>query len=169
MTNNEPLIINLQDAPKETQMTGDHWGATWKVMTPEMRERGGSLGMVWQILPPGRAACPFHTHQREDEVFFVLSGTGVFRYGEHVRTIREGDCISCPAGTGIAHQIANNSDRDLVYLAIGPHDPDEVATFPDSGKVFVRSLQRVGTFENTDYMHGEVDRPAILDLEPTAE
>ncbi len=164
MADTDPLITNLADAPEETQMTGDHWGATWKVLTPGMRERGGTLGMVWQRLPPGRAACPFHTHQHEDEVFFILSGTGLLRYGEEIRRLRAGDCVSCPAGTGIAHQIANDSDEELVYLAIGPHDPDEVATYPDNGKVFVRRLKRVGYFEKADYMAGEPDVPKIFEL-----
>ncbi len=78
-----------------------------------MRPGGGSLGVNLMRVPPGRAACPFHTHQREDEVFSVLSGRGLLRYGEEVRELREGDCVSCPAGTGVAHQIANTSDGQL--------------------------------------------------------
>jgi uncharacterized cupin superfamily protein len=39
-----------------------------------MRPRGGRLGVNHSRLPPGRSMCPFHYHQREDEVFFVLSG-----------------------------------------------------------------------------------------------
>lgn len=50
---------------------------------------------------------PFHYHLREDEAFYILSGRGVLRYGDDLREIRAGDCISCPAGTKIAHQIAN--------------------------------------------------------------
>jgi uncharacterized cupin superfamily protein len=64
-------------------------------------------------LPPGRSGCPFHTHQREDEVFYVLSGRGVLRYGETIDDIGAGDCIACPAGTGIAHQLANPFDEGL--------------------------------------------------------
>jgi uncharacterized cupin superfamily protein len=115
-------------------------------------------------VPPGRVAVPFHSHQREDEVFFVLSGRGVLRYGDELRDIRQGDCISCPARTGVAHQIANPYDEDLVYLSIGLNDPDEVCVYPDSDKVMVRSLKRVGRFEKTSYMEGEPERPRILDL-----
>jgi len=158
------MITSLANAPDETQVEGEHWGGTWRVLTPEMRERGGMLGVAWNRIPPGRAACPFHAHLREDEVFFVLEGEGVLRYGDEVRPIRAGDCISCPAGTGIAHQIANTSNADLVYLAIGNHDPHEVCTYPDSGKVMVRSLGTVGTLARTGYMDGEAERPKILDM-----
>ena len=130
-----------------------------------MRERGGRLGVAWNRLPPGRAGCPFHAHQREDEAFYIISGTGVLRYGDHVYPLRAGDCVSCPAGTGIAHQIANTSaTADLIYLAMGPHDPDEVCIYPDTGKVMVRSLQRVGWLDDVPYMEGEADRPAIFDM-----
>lgn len=81
-------------------------------------------------------------------------------YGPSAKAIAS----SAPAGTGIAHQIANDSDEDLVYLSIGPHDPDEVCTYPDSGKVMVRSLKTVGQLEKLDYMAGEADRPKIFDM-----
>jgi len=158
------LVTNLDEAELETQMEGAHWGGSSKVLTRGVRENGGTLGVSWQTVPPGRTACPFHGHQREDEVFFVLEGQGVLRYGDAHRPIRAGDCISCPAGTGIAHQIANTSDEALVYLAIGPHDPHEVCTYPDSGKVFVRSLKRVGYLEKAAYLAGEPDVPRIFAL-----
>jgi uncharacterized cupin superfamily protein len=101
---------------------------------------------------------------REDEVFFVLSGRGVLRYGDELRELRAGDCISCPAGTGVAHQIANPFDEDLVYLVMGPHDPHEVCVYPDSGKVMVRGLRRVGYLESAEYLAGEPEMPKIFDL-----
>jgi uncharacterized cupin superfamily protein len=154
-------VTNLDEAPTEGGGEAP-WGATWKVLTPHMRAAGGSLGVVQNTLPPGNVGCPFHWHAREDEVFFVLSGRGVLRYGELEREIGPGDCISCPAGTRVAHQIANPFDADLVYLAIGPYDPDEVCGYPDSGKVMVRALRAVGMLEKRDYMDGEPDPPLIL-------
>ena len=115
-------------------------------------------------VPKGRTVCPFHTHAREDEVFFVLSGRGVLRYGEDLVQLRAGDCVSCPAGTGIAHQMANPYDEDLVYLGIGANDPHEVCTYPDSGKVMVRALKTVGWLKADDYMAGEPEVPRIFEL-----
>ncbi|MCB9758259.1 MAG: cupin domain-containing protein [Alphaproteobacteria bacterium] len=157
-------IINLEDAPEESLFAGDHWGQHYRVLTPSMGERMGRLGVNCTRLPPGRVACPFHAHQREDEVFYVLSGRGVLRYGDALYPLRPGDCVSCPAGSGEAHQIANPYDEDLIYLAIGPNDAHEVCTYPDSGKVMIRSLQAIGRLEKTGYMDGEPDRPRILDL-----
>ncbi len=158
-----PLITNAETAPREV-MEEKPWGCSWEVLTAGMRERGGRLGVVRNHLEPGHTTCPFHWHTHEDEVFFVLSGRGVLRYGEHLREIGPGDCVSCPAGTRVAHQIANPFDETLVYLAIGPRDPHEVCGYPDSGKVMVRSLSAIGVLDKTDYMAHEPEQPAIFEL-----
>lgn len=156
-------VVNVDDVEPIERLSGEHWGGRFRPLTPSMRPGGGALGLNHNTLPPGRAMVPFHTHAREDEVFFVLSGRGVLRYGDARHELRAGDCVSCPAGSGVAHQIANPYDEDLVYLAIGAYDPHEVCTYPDSGKVMVRSLKTVGHLEATEYMHGEPDRPPALE------
>lgn len=169
-----PLVVNQADVPEIVQMDDAHWGCAFKPLTPALDALGEQekrqrprLGMNLSRVPPGRSGCPFHAHAREDEVFYVLSGRGLFRYGDEVLEIGPGDCISCPAGTGIAHQIANPFDEDLVFLGAGLNDGHEVCTYPDSGKVMVRSLQKIGLFEGTEYMHGEGPRPRLLDMPPT--
>jgi len=159
-----PRIVNV-DSVKEIELTeGEYWSSAWKPLTPALDVYPGRIGANLTRVPPGKTGCPFHTHAREDEVFFVLSGRGVLRYGDSVQEIRAGDCISCPAGTGIAHQLANPFDEDLVYFAVGVNDPHEVCTYPDSGKVLIRSLKTVGRLAEAPYMDGEPSRPKILDL-----
>ncbi|MGI9450047.1 MAG: cupin domain-containing protein [Geminicoccaceae bacterium] len=164
MTKQPPQVVNIDDVNDIERIIGDHWGGSYKPLTPSMQPRGGRLGVNLTRVPPGRSACPFHAHQREDEVFYVLSGRGVFRYGDNLQEVGPSDCIACPAGTGIAHQLANPFDQDLTYLAIGAHDPDEVCIYPDNGKVMVRSLKRIGYLATVDYMEGEPDKPRIFDL-----
>lgn len=162
-----PSIVNVDQVAEVDRQMGDHWGAPYKILTPSMRPRGGKLGVNQMRVPPGRAACPFHSHQLEDEVFYILSGKGLFRSGDTVTEVSSGDCISCPAGSGEAHQLGNPFDEDLVYLAIGNFEPHEVCVYPDNQKVLVRSLQRIGQLDQRDYMDGEPERPRILDLKPT--
>ena len=158
-----PLIVNTDDA-ETIEPTFGRWGSSYKVVTPAMRPAGGSLGVSHNRLSKGHATCPFHYHLREDEVFYILSGRGVFRYGDTLRDVGPGDCISCPAGTKTAHQLGNPHDDDLVYLAIGPYDPHEVCVYPDSGKILVRSEGTIGRLDATEYMTGEADIPPIFDL-----
>lgn len=162
----EDLVVNVHSVEEAGSVEG-HWGAFDKVLTPSMRPRGGRLGVVQTRVPPRTVGCPFHHHLREDEVFLVISGRGVLRYGDDLFELAEGDCVSCPAGTGVAHQIGNPYDEDLVYLAIGPHDPHEICGYPDTGKVFVRALATVGRLEKTPYMEGE-STPRLLDLAASA-
>lgn len=158
-------VVNLAEAEEqEAGSSAERYHQFYRVLTPSMQAKGGTLGVNVTRLPPGKVGCPFHYHTREDEVFYVLSGTGVLRYGDELLPLRAGDCISCPAGTQVAHQIANTGGEDLVYLAIGTNDSNEVCVYPDSGKVMVRSLHRVGYLEKVDYMRGEPDPPKIFEL-----
>lgn len=157
-------IINVDQASVEGGNAPSPWAGTYRVLTPQMRAAGGSLGVAYNTLPPGSIGCPFHWHAREDEVFYVVSGRGVLRYGDTVRPIRAGDCISCPAGTETAHQIGNPYDTDLVYLGIGPYDPHEVCGYPDTDKVMVRALKTVGRLEKLPYMADEPDPPRLFEL-----
>jgi uncharacterized cupin superfamily protein len=164
MSEPPPHVVNVNEIQEIEHLSGAHWGGAYKPLTPSMKPKGGRLGVNQSRLPPGRATCPFHYHQLEDEVFFILSGRGILRYGDEVRELRPGDCVSCPAGTKVAHQIANPFDEDLVYLAIGPNDPNEVCVYPDTGKIMVRALSKVGFLASADYMQGESERPRIFDL-----
>ncbi len=158
-------VIHVDEIPEKEHLHGAHWGGAYKPLTPLLSTAGrANLGVSLTRCPPGRSICPFHTHAREDEVFYILSGQGVLRYGDDLYDLRAGHCVSCPAGSGIAHQMLNTGDEDLVYLSIGLNDPHEVCTYPDSGKVLVRALETVGRLTRTQYMDGESERPRIHDL-----
>lgn len=59
------VVLNIEDAPKVGELSGEHYGDFDKVLTPAMRPLGGMLGVVRVRLLPGRVVCPFHRHQRE--------------------------------------------------------------------------------------------------------
>jgi len=93
------------------------------------------LGYNITVVPPGRRAFPFHRHHHNEEMFFILQGTGTLRYGDGEYPLREGDVIACPAGPAGAHQIINSGRAELRYLAVSTNRSPEVAEYPDSGKV----------------------------------
>ena len=157
------MVVNVDELPEAAAGAGPYDTVSHS-LTPSMRPRGGSLGINRMRLGKGQTTCPFHYHLREDEAFFVLSGRGVLRYGDELREIRAGDCISCPAGTKIAHQIANPYDEELVYLAIGAFDPHEVCVYPDTGKVMVRGVKQLGRVTPMQYFEDEPQPPRILEL-----
>ena len=93
------------------------------------------LGYNITAVPPGMRAFPFHNHRVNEEMFFVLEGSGEIRIGGAVHPIRQGDVIACPpGGPETAHQIANTGSVELRYLAVSTRISPEVAEYPDSGK-----------------------------------
>ena len=48
------------------------------------------LGYSYDVVPPGKRSCPFHSHHGEEEMFFIVKGTGTLRYGKETRRIRAG-------------------------------------------------------------------------------
>lgn len=93
------------------------------------------LGCNITAVPPGKRAFPFHNHRVNEEMFFVLHGTGEVRIGESTYPIRTGDVIACPAGgKETAHQIINTGTDELRYLAVSTKLSPEIAEYPDTGK-----------------------------------
>ncbi len=94
------------------------------------------LGYSYDVVQPGKVSCPFHSHRAEEEMFFIVRGEGLLRYGAETRKVRAGDFICCPTGgPETAHQLVNDSDAELAYISVSTMMPAEVCEYPDSGKV----------------------------------
>lgn len=134
-------IINLADiefGPRSAAFTppesaAERFDARIGYIAPRVGAQ--KLGYNLTAVPPGKRAFPFHNHRVNEEMFFVLQGTGEVRIGEAVYPIRPGDIIACPAGgKETAHQIINTGTEELRYLAISTKLSPEIAEYPDSGK-----------------------------------
>lgn len=117
------------------------------------------LGYSYDVVPPGKRACPFHSHRANEEMFFILAGTGLLRYGDETRAIRAGDVICCPTGgPETAHQIINDSDAELRYLSVSTMVTPEVCEYPDSQKVLAYAVtlsHMTARAAEVDYWQGE--------------
>ena len=157
-------VINLADLTLEmSEDDGTRYGGGgFGVISDRIGAK--KLGYNLSIVPPGRRGCPFHSHHNQEEMFFILSGTGVLRFGEQEHPIGPDDVIACPpGGPEVAHQIINTGTTDLRYLAISTKEQVEVVEYPDSGKIgaFVGDYGRMTLrklFREQDavaYMDGE--------------
>src|SRR5207244_3010189 len=96
------------------------------------------LGYSLTAVPPGKRAFPFHNHRLNEEMFYVIEGSGEVRIGKDVFPIRAGDIIDCPpGGQELAHQIVNTGKSELKYLAVSTMEGPEVCEYPDSGKIAI--------------------------------
>ncbi|QJR16081.1 cupin domain-containing protein [Usitatibacter palustris] len=94
------------------------------------------LGYSYDVVQPGKVSCPFHSHAAEEEMFFIVKGTGTLRYGTETRKVRAGDVICCPVGgPDTAHQLVNDSNAELAYISVSTMMPAEVCEYPDSKKI----------------------------------
>ena len=100
------------------------------------------LGYNITVVPPGMRAFPLHNHHANEEMFFILSGSGELRMGGETSPLRAGDFIACPpGGPEVAHQIVNTGSGELRYLAVSTMHVPEVVEYPDSGKIALVSRQ----------------------------
>lgn len=127
-------VVNLDELKLDPFSKGETFASAAVRIGPLIGAK--SLGYSYDIVPPGKRSCPFHNHHGEEEMFFVVKGNGLLRYGTETRPIRAGDVICCPTGgPETAHQIINDSDGDLAYLSVSTRLPVEVCEYPDSKKV----------------------------------
>ena len=98
------------------------------------------LGYNLTVVPPGKQGFPFHNHRVNEEMFFIIEGSGELRMGDRRYPVRTGDVIACPpGGPEVAHQLINTSDRELKYLAVSTRLYPEICDYPDSGKFAIRA------------------------------
>jgi uncharacterized cupin superfamily protein len=154
----ESRVVNLGELALEHFAKGDAYASRSVRIGPLIGAK--SLGYSYDVVPPGKRSCPFHSHRAEEEMFFIVKGEGTLRYGDETRRIRAGDVICCPTGgPETAHQIVNDSDAELAYLSVSTMMPAEVCEYPDSGKVGafgdggMRHMTRAQ--DGVDYWQGE--------------
>src|SRR4051812_21528553 len=56
------------------------------------------LGYNITEVSPGKRAFPFHNHRVNEEMFFILEGSGEIRIGTQTYALRAGDIVACPPG-----------------------------------------------------------------------
>mgnify|MGYP001367781784 CR=1 FL=1 len=93
------------------------------------------LGLSLWILPPGQAAYPYHFHLVEEELLIVLDGTPTLRTPAGTRVLQTGEVVAFPVGEHGAHQVLNDTDADVRFLAISTSGEPEIVVYPDEGKV----------------------------------
>ena len=87
---------------------------------------------------PGNQAFSYHYHEMNEEVFYIISGTGIVRTVKGDITVKAGDIITFPTGKEGSHVIRNGSDTEkLVYIDFDAINIPEIVHLPDVKKVMV--------------------------------
>lgn len=154
---NKPVIniadIELQPRPPALAATGaaaERYDARMGMVGMALGAK--KLGYNITAVPPGKRAFPFHSHQINEEMIFVLEGAGEMRVGEAVYPIRQGDFVACVAGgKETAHQVTNTGTVELKYLAVSTRISPEICEYPTTGKFAVFAEAPAGKDGKPDF------------------
>ena len=89
-----------------------------------------TVGLRRIRIDPGKWSTPFHRQTAEEEIFFVLAGSGICLHEESAFEVRQGDCIVHRVRQ--AHTLRAGDDG-VDVLAFGTRSPTEAAHLPRAG------------------------------------
>jgi uncharacterized cupin superfamily protein len=143
-------VLNIAEAPLMERGHGEQFAVKLARMGAAIGLEG--LGCMLHIVPPGKRAFPFHAHHVADELFFILSGEGEYRYGGETYPVKAGDVVAAPAG-GPAHQLINSGSAELRYLGISTNGGADVVEYPDSKKFAILAGMTAGNPMSAKFRH----------------
>ncbi|MFC4272386.1 cupin domain-containing protein [Sneathiella chungangensis] len=88
-----------------------------------------NFGVNLTRLAPGAESSLLHRHSKQDEFIYILEGSPTLITEDEEIVLAPGYCAGFPAA-GIAHQIVNRTDMDVLYLEVGDRTPGDEGSYP---------------------------------------
>ncbi|NEP09088.1 MAG: cupin domain-containing protein [Symploca sp. SIO2C1] len=104
------------------------------------------VGVSLAKIPPGKESFIYHSHYREEEWIYIISGGGIAEIDGEEFEVSAGDFMGFPTPS-VAHHLRNPYDDELVYLMGGENLEVEIADFPRLGKRMLRRGQDVEIYD----------------------
>ena len=100
-------------------------------------------------IPAGKESFVYHSHYREEEWIYIISGRGIAEIDGEELEVAAGDFMGFPTPS-VAHHLRNPYGEDLVYL-VGEENLDvEIADFSRLGKRMLRRGKDVEIYQTSD-------------------
>jgi uncharacterized cupin superfamily protein len=125
------VIAHWDDAPKDTAEVG-HLGAVWTNLGVAAGTK--SVGVNRIQIKPGKWSTPYHRQTGEEEIFYVLSGSGACLQDEGAYEVRAEDCIV--HGLRQAHSLRAGDDG-LDVLVYGTRSRTEIGHLPRASVAWI--------------------------------
>jgi uncharacterized cupin superfamily protein len=131
MPSPKPLWSASEIAAAQEVHISHPWNPNSEIHVKPLSASAGLSRVVLSLarVPPGRESFVYHSHERDEEFLFILSGRGRAEIGEEVFEVGPGDFMGFPA-PGSAHHLTNPYGEDLVYLMGGERSGLDVGHFP---------------------------------------
>jgi mannose-6-phosphate isomerase-like protein (cupin superfamily) len=145
-----PSIVNVDEVEPEVE---DRGTCAWEWR--KLARTSVKTGLNRETAPPGKLNCPPHCHSAEEEIFLVLEGEGACLLGDEEHPLRAGHVVARPPATRVAHAFRGGGEHGLTLLSYGTREPNDIAYYPRSKKVFFRGVGLITRVEELDYWEGE--------------
>jgi mannose-6-phosphate isomerase-like protein (cupin superfamily) len=100
-----------------------------------------SVARFGQVLIDAHGTCQDSLYEREEELYFILSGSAILTYGQTTYAMRGNDFTYLPPG--IKHSIGNSDASPLQLLVMGFKIPAKVRIDPPASKPKIVNLGQV--------------------------
>jgi uncharacterized cupin superfamily protein len=126
------------------------WNPSSDVYLKQLSEMAGLSRIVVTLarVPPGKESFVYHSHERDEEFLFIISGRGRAEIGENTFEVGPGDFMGFTA-PGVAHHLVNPYSEDLVYLMGGERSGFDVGYFPKLKRRIVFSKTGIHAVEDS--------------------
>jgi len=144
-------LVRKADAEAAFETFSHPWNPNSEISGIQLGRRAGlkRTGVSLARLEPGKESFVYHSHEREEEWIYILSGTGTAEIDGEEHEVGPGDFMGF-ATPSVAHHLRNSGSEPLVYLMGGENRDFEIATFPKLGKKMVRSGSNVEVYDVGD-------------------
>ena len=133
-TKTAPIAIKAEAAPPRTKPSNYPEPFFSRMAKREKRPLGDlfglkNFGVNLTRLAPGGESALLHRHSKQDEFVFILEGEPILVTETEEIALSPGMCAGFPAN-GVAHQLINRTDRDVVILEVGDRTAGDEGYYP---------------------------------------
>lgn len=139
-----PFVVRCGDESVGVHTANHPWNDNSDITMNELARRTGMSRAIVKhaVIPPGKEGFVYHSHIRDEEWVYVLSGVCTMEIDDSEFEMGPGDFAGFPtppAVPAVAHHMRNDGADPLVLLMGGEAHEVEIADFPRLGK------RKVGT------------------------
>ena len=131
----KPLLTAADIAARSETRIRHPWNPNSEVYLKRLAHDAGlrRIALTLARVPPGKESFVYHSHERDEEFLFILSGRGRAEIDGNVYEVGPGDFMGFTA-PGVAHHLINPHEEDLVYLMGGERSNLDIGHFPKLGR-----------------------------------
>ena len=146
-----PELLRAADCAAKMSRHSHPWNPNSEMTGIQLSRIAGlkRTGVSLARIAPGKESFVYHSHAREEEWLYILSGTATAEIDGADYEVGAGDFMGFPTPS-VAHHLRNTGEEDLVYLMGGENRDCEIADFPKLGKRMIKTGDKVEIYRIGD-------------------